>query len=231
MARSSSRRKSHSRPSSGIQAKLPDAITPVGPASPNGQTLPGTRLGRPVIFISYSHRDRRWVDRLLVHLKPLERYGRFSIWDDSRIRLGTRWRAEIAEALDSAAAAILVVSADFLASDFVMNEEIPSLLRSTERRGTAVIPLIVAPSLFNQSVLRSFQGINSPEAPLSKLSSYKRDEILVNLATSITATLDGSHTQAHLSPGSRDAMSDHAWTGSHRESWQSQEPLAGRSLS
>jgi hypothetical protein len=69
-----------------------------------------------------------------------------------------------------------------------MNDEVPLLLRNAEIRGTTIIPLIVGPSLFTQSSLKGFQAINSPDAPLSKLASYKRDEILVMLAKAVTAT-------------------------------------------
>jgi hypothetical protein len=106
-------------------------------------------------------------------------------WEDSRIKPGMKWRVEIEEALGNAKVAILIVSADFLASDFVMNEEIPTLLRSAESGGVVIMPLIIAPSLFDQSVMACFQAINSPENALSKLTSHKRDEILVRLAMSI----------------------------------------------
>jgi TIR domain len=155
---------------------------------PSESALPG--LPKPVIFVSYSRRDRRWIDRLLVHLKPLERSGDLVIFEDSRIRPGTKWYAEIEEALSDAAIAILVISADFLASDFVMKREVPALLRNAESRGIAVIPLIVAPSLFSQSVLGRFQAINPPDSPLSKLSTYRRDEILVRLATLIASIIE-----------------------------------------
>lgn len=137
------------------------------------------------VFISYSHRDRRWVDRLLVHLRPIERDMAVDIWEDSRIRPGTKWRIEIEKALSHASVAILLVSADFLASDFVMNKEVPALLRGAESNGTVMMPLLIAPSLFEQSALSCFQAINSPENALSKLPSHKRDEILVRLAMSV----------------------------------------------
>ena len=142
-----------------------------------------------VIFVSYSHKDRRWAERLLVHLKPLERQLAVDVWDDSRIVPGTRWRGEIESALSRAAVAVLLVSADFLASDFVMNEEVPAILRNAETRGLQVLPLLIAPCLFGQSALNCFQSVNPLEFPLSKLSSHKRDEILVRLALSIEASL------------------------------------------
>lgn len=142
-----------------------------------------------MIFVSYSHKDRRWADRLLTHLKPLERHLAIDIWDDSRIAPGTRWRGEIEAALNNSIAAILLVSADFLASDFVMNEEVPTILRIAETRGITVLPLLIAPCLFSQSALQCFQSVNSPEYPLSKLKPHSRDEVLVKLALSIKAML------------------------------------------
>jgi uncharacterized protein len=163
-----------------------------GPANiialpPNARTTQGLTSQGRAVFISYSHRDRKWIEHLLIHLKPLQRENLLDIWDDSRIRPGTKWRDEIEEALNKAAAAILVISPNFLASDFVINDEVPALLHQAESRGTFIIPLIVAPSLFGQSMLSRFQAINPPEAPLSKLKSYKRDEVLVKVATSIGA--------------------------------------------
>jgi hypothetical protein len=143
------------------------------------------RTHRLAIVIIYSRKDRRWVELLLTHLKPLARVLSFEIWEDSRIKPGTKWRHEIEDALNNAVAAILMVSKNFMASDFVMNDEVPVLLRNAEERGTVIMPLIVAPSLFSKSVLSGFQPVNSPDEPLSKLSTYKRDEVLVRLATYI----------------------------------------------
>ena len=61
-------------------------------------------------------------------IAPLEREGRIERWDDTRIRPGSEWRSEIKQALERARAAVLLISADFLASDFIQDNELPPLL-------------------------------------------------------------------------------------------------------
>lgn len=126
----------------------------------------------PHIFISYSHYDRDYLDRLLVHLRPLEREGLIDLWVDTRLRAGDRWKKEIEKALSKATVAILLLSADFLASDFITDNELPPLLRNAEEKGTKIVPLIVKPCRFTRGkTLRHFQAINDPKQALILLPS------------------------------------------------------------
>ena len=85
-----------------------------------GKRLP---LPRDQVFLCYSHHDASWLDRLQVHLKPLEREGLVDLWSDRRIEIGDPWRKEIEAALARARVALLLVSGDFIASDFIQEVE------------------------------------------------------------------------------------------------------------
>jgi TIR domain len=138
------------------------------------------------VFISYSHADRRWLDRLLGHLRPLVREGYIQVFSDRSIRVGADWQSEIQAALDAASIAVLLISADFLASDFIADQELPHLLAGAESKGTTVMPVIVGPSLFEtMPSLSRFQAANSPSRPLSAMRSSEWNKILVDLAREI----------------------------------------------
>jgi hypothetical protein len=143
------------------------------------------------VFVSYSHRDKKWLQRLQVHLKPLVRAGDIDLWDDTRIRPGADWKAQIDRALASARVAVLLVSADFLASDFIQDQELAVLLEAAERRGTRILPVILSHSLFTDSPLGRFQAINAPDKPLEQLTKAGRDKALSDLARAIAAGLSG----------------------------------------
>lgn len=88
----------------------------------------------PSVFISYSHKDKKWKEHLLKHLKVLEKQFSFEIWDDSKIKASDEWFEKIKKSIESSSAAVLLITADFLKSDFITNKEIPILLEKNRKR-------------------------------------------------------------------------------------------------
>lgn len=70
------------------------------------------------IFISYSHRNEAAKNRLVVHLTVLQRVGLIAQWDDRLILAASEWEPAIQKELDRADVILLLISADFVASDF-----------------------------------------------------------------------------------------------------------------
>src|SRR3954469_23909967 len=105
---------------------------------------------RTKVFISYSHADKEWLDRLRRHLKPLVREGNLDCWGDTHIRPGDDWKQEIQNALDTAQVAVLLISADFFASDFIDETELPPLLAAAQAEGARILPVIISASRFKR---------------------------------------------------------------------------------
>jgi internalin A len=94
---------------------------------------------RNQVFISYSHEDTKWHKHLEIHLKPFRRVGSIISWSDEQITSGSKWFEEINSALINAKVAVLLVSRDFLASDFIHENELGPLLKKAERGGFKIL--------------------------------------------------------------------------------------------
>ena len=116
-----------------------------GASAAPAMPAPAAAAERRTVFVSYSHDDGPWLERIRPHLRPLERSGTLEFWDDTRIRPGSDWRAEIRDALSRARIAILLVSPVYLASEFVLSEELPAILDAAQRSGTRIVPVLVEP--------------------------------------------------------------------------------------
>jgi TIR domain len=115
-------------------------------------------MSRQKIFVSYSHRDRAWLERLLEHLGALERWQLVHAWTDGRIEAGASWEDEIDRALEEAQAAVLLVSPAFLASHYVWDVEMERI-DAHRKKGMQVYPLIVRPCAWRlEELLRDLQA-------------------------------------------------------------------------
>jgi len=146
---------------------------------------------RTKVFISYSHQDADWLKRLRVHLKPLERDYNIDIWDDGKLKAGANWKQEIEAAVAAAKVAVLLISADFLASDFISDNELPPLLEAAKKEGATILPVIVSPSRFLRiRDLAQFQSVNDPNTSLIKMSKGEQEEVFVQITEYIETTLE-----------------------------------------
>jgi hypothetical protein len=147
------------------------------------------------VFLCYSHQDWVWKDRLVAHLRPLEKAGLLSVWHDDKLRAGTEWLREIEGALSSARVALLLISADFLGSDFILQKEIPEILERRKREGLAVIPVITRSCLWDKIVwLASMQVRPLYGKPLADHRGNQRDTQLSAIAAEVMGFLDAGTT-------------------------------------
>jgi hypothetical protein len=140
---------------------------------------------RDLTFISYSHKDKVWLDKLLDTLKPLVRKGSVQPWADTRIRPGDQWRGEIQRSLSSAKVAVLLVSRNFLASDFIAKHELPPLLKKAKAGGLTVLWVHLSASLYEETEIEGYQAAHDIAKPLDSLSESAQAQVLVEIARKI----------------------------------------------
>ena len=109
------------------------------------------------IFFCYAHEDEALLKKLKTFLAPLQRQGLVDAWHDRDISAGTEWKREISQHLNSAQIILLLVSSDFMASDYVNNVEMKRALERHKLGEAILIPVILRP-FYWQEVLGEMQS-------------------------------------------------------------------------
>jgi hypothetical protein len=150
--------------------------------------LPKVQITKPV-FISYSHKDAKWLEKLKQFLRPLEDRELIRVWDDTEIRPGSDWLGEISKALESARVAVFLVTQNFLDSPFIREKELEVLLAAAQNRGCLIFWIAVSSSTFEDSPLAKFQGAIPPNRPLDLMSDAEQSKWLTDIYRKMKAAV------------------------------------------
>ena len=140
------------------------------------------------VFISYSHKDEEFKDELVTMLAGLQRRGVIDAWQDRRIEAGDEWYQEIQDAMNDCGLAILLVSANFIASSFIQDEELTRLLQRRIEEGLRVVPIIVKPCMWqSEPVIKDIQALPRDGKPVITFSkdTGARDQVWTDIAKEI----------------------------------------------
>lgn len=142
------------------------------------------------VFISYSHKNRWWLNKLKVMCAPMVSNRKMELWDDTRIKSGDEWRPAIQAAVMKSKVAVLMVSAEFLASEFIMKKELPYLLRAARQGRLKVLWVLLSACLYDETKIPSYQAAHDISRSLASLSPSKRDEVLRDICLQIGKALE-----------------------------------------
>jgi hypothetical protein len=120
-----------------------------------------------LVFYSYSHRDERYRNRLGVSMALLRREGAIEEWFDRRITAGDQWADEIAQQMDAAQLILLLISPDFIASDYCYGKELTQAIERNNKGKAWVIPIIVRPCEFSGTPFAKLQALPTDAKPVT----------------------------------------------------------------
>lgn len=155
-------------------------------------------MTKPMVFISYSHKDEEWKDRLVTHLGVLQQEDYLDLWDDRRIGAGEDWYQGIQKAMSVVSVAILLVSANFLTSKFIKSKEIPCLLERRKEEGLFIYPVIIRPCAWKQVKWLAQMNLRPKDArAISGGNDHQIDADLAEIAEEIAVIISQEFKQSN----------------------------------
>ena len=112
-----------------------------------------------------------------------------TVWNDNRVKPGVLWKDEIKASLQDARVAILLVSPNFLASDFIQNSELPHLLKAAEERNLTILWILIEDCFYQTSAVSSYQAVYSPARPLASLVPKALNAAIDDICSSIVQAI------------------------------------------
>ncbi|HZO74786.1 MAG TPA: toll/interleukin-1 receptor domain-containing protein [Ktedonobacteraceae bacterium] len=120
------------------------------------------------IFLSYSHKDEKYCQELMRHLVSLQRQQSVSFWYDRQIAPGTNWAQEIEKHVYTSRIILLLMSADYLASDLLSSKEINLALERQKEGEAHVVPIILRPCLWKNTTIRDLPVLPTNRKPVTE---------------------------------------------------------------
>lgn len=150
------------------------------------------------VFISYSHKDDALLDVLRAHLAPLKQQGLIADWHDRRILPGDDWNREINEQLERCQIVLLLLSANFFASDYINGVEVAAALRRHTTGEARVIPVVLRAVDWEHTKLGALQALPTNAKPVA--SWRDRDQAFRDVARGVRTVLTSLGSAPATSP-------------------------------
>ena len=133
------------------------------------------------IFLCYAHEDEALRQGLVKQLKALQRQGLVSVWYDREIMAGVEWKNEVNKYLNKAQIILLLVSPDFMDSDFCYNEEMVQAMERHEQGEAYVIPVILRPVYWQNAPFGKLRSLPTEANAITSRYWHDLDEAFFNV--------------------------------------------------
>lgn len=147
------------------------------------------------IFICYARADEELKQKLEQHLRLLKRLGLVDIWHDRNISAGTEWQQEIDRHLNNAQIILLLISPDFMDSDYCYGVEMKRAMERHARGEACVIPVILRPVIWHSAPFGKLQALPRDAEPVTSRNWHTLDEAFFSIAKGIQDKIEEIQTE------------------------------------
>ena len=169
------------------------------------------------IFFCYAHEDELLLNKLKAHLRPLQRQGLIDIWYDRDISAGTEWEREISEQLNTAQIILLLVSPDFMDSDYCYSKEMQKAMERDGGGEARVIPVLIRPVIWQNAPFSKIQVLPSNAKPITNWRN--RDQAFLDIVQGIEQTAKAWLTKPSISSQLPEQIHDMTNLGIKYQGW------------
>ncbi|HHP7245658.1 MAG TPA: toll/interleukin-1 receptor domain-containing protein, partial [Elainellaceae cyanobacterium] len=149
-------------------------------------------------YYSYSHKDELLRDELETHLKILQRQGLIQPWHDRRLFPGDDWVNEIDDNLNRADIILLLISSDFIASDYCYEIEMKQAMNRHEEDKARIIPIILRPCDWQSTPFGKLSWLPQDGHRRPVTQWQNRDEAWLNVETGIKKAIESMKTKRYF---------------------------------
>jgi|APFre7841882724_1041349.scaffolds.fasta_scaffold00795_5 hypothetical protein len=143
---------------------------------------------KPRIFLSYAHKDEVLKKELDKHLMPLKRSGKIETWNDRELIAGQEWNDEILSELNKADIILLLISSDFIASQYIWEKELTTAMKRHNEGTAKVVPVIIKNCLWQEMPFAKLQALPRNAKPVASYTN--RDDALTEIAFAINKLVE-----------------------------------------
>jgi len=145
-------------------------------------------VNKPHIFLSYAHADEDLKKELDKHLIPLRRSGKIETWNDRELIAGQEWNEEIMAELNKANIILLLISIDFIASQYIWDKELATAMKRHEEGTAHIVPVIMKNCLWQDMPFAKLQALPRNAKPVTSYGN--RDDAFTEIAVSINKLVE-----------------------------------------
>ncbi len=158
------------------------------------------------VFCCYAHKDQSLLFELRMHLMPLQREGLITLWADVDMNAGTEWKEELHYHLNAAHLILLLVSPDFMASEYCYSIEMKQALERHERGDAYVIPIILRPADWQRAPFGGIQALPKDAQPVTGPNWHTQDEAFLSVEQGIRKVVEDLLKKTSTPPTDQNQM-------------------------